>query len=110
VNIHVTGCHHSCAQHYIGDIGLIGAKVTLPGDDVVDGYHVFVGGGYGETQAIARELYRDVPATDAPHVVELLLRTYLDHRTSHRESFVEFVKRFKTDQLKELLEQHALAA
>ena len=23
VNIHLTGCHHSCAQHYIGDIGLI---------------------------------------------------------------------------------------
>ena len=27
VNIHLTGCHHSCAQHYIGDIGLIGARV-----------------------------------------------------------------------------------
>ena len=26
VNIHLTGCHHSCAQHYIGDIGLIGAQ------------------------------------------------------------------------------------
>ena len=23
VNIHLTGCHHSCAQHYIGDIGLL---------------------------------------------------------------------------------------
>ena len=22
LHIHVTGCHHSCAQHYIGDIGL----------------------------------------------------------------------------------------
>ncbi|MEO8271772.1 MAG: NirA family protein [Aureliella sp.] len=30
VNIHVTGCHHSCAQHYIGDIGLIAAKVEVP--------------------------------------------------------------------------------
>src|SRR5216683_6373990 len=27
LNIHLTGCHHSCAQHYISDIGLIGAKV-----------------------------------------------------------------------------------
>ena len=24
LNIHLTGCHHSCAQHYIGDIGLLG--------------------------------------------------------------------------------------
>ena len=27
VNLHVTGCPHSCAQHYIGDIGLLGMKV-----------------------------------------------------------------------------------
>jgi ferredoxin-nitrite reductase len=27
VNIHLTGCHHSCAQHYIGDIGLVAARV-----------------------------------------------------------------------------------
>ena len=26
VNIHLTGCHHSCAQHYIGDIGLIACR------------------------------------------------------------------------------------
>ena len=29
INIHLTGCHNSCAQHYIGDIGLIGAKVMI---------------------------------------------------------------------------------
>ena len=33
VNIHLTGCHHSCAQHYIGDIGLLGAKVAVGEDD-----------------------------------------------------------------------------
>jgi ferredoxin-nitrite reductase len=27
VNLQVTGCSHSCAQHYIGDIGLMGVKV-----------------------------------------------------------------------------------
>ena len=27
VNIDLTGCHHSCAQHYIGDIGLLACKV-----------------------------------------------------------------------------------
>ena len=48
VNIHLTGCHHSCAQHYIGDIGLIGARVPINDDgDTVDGYHIFVGGGFG---------------------------------------------------------------
>jgi ferredoxin-nitrite reductase len=111
VNIHLTGCHHSCAQHYIGDIGLIATKVaSAVSDDLVEGYHVFVGGGYGVTQGIAREIYRDVPATEAPQVVERLLRTYLEHRRSYEESFVDFVKRFEINSLKELLERHAVAA
>jgi ferredoxin-nitrite reductase len=39
VNIHLTGCHHSCAQHYIGDIGLIAARVAINEEgDTVDGY------------------------------------------------------------------------
>ena len=46
VNIHLTGCHHSCAQHYIGDIGLIGARIAVGEEsDTVDGYHLHVGGG-----------------------------------------------------------------
>ncbi len=36
INIHLTGCHHSCAQHYISDIGMIGARVAVgDGDDTV---------------------------------------------------------------------------
>ncbi len=52
-------------QHYLGDIGLLGTGVEV-GDDVVEGYHVFVGGGYGEEQHIGREMFRGVAATDAP--------------------------------------------
>src|SRR4029077_10802401 len=40
LNIHLTGCPNSCAQHYIGDIGLVGARVQVTDDgDTVDGYH-----------------------------------------------------------------------
>ena len=46
VNIHLTGCHHSCAQHYIGDIGLLGARVRARRGEV-EGYHLHVGGGCG---------------------------------------------------------------
>jgi ferredoxin-nitrite reductase len=99
VNIHLTGCHHSCAQHYVGDIGLIATKV---GEEAAEGYHVFVGGGYGSQQAIGQELFRDVLATDAPVVVEKMLAGYLAHRTDSEESFQEFVSRHETDQLKEL--------
>jgi ferredoxin-nitrite reductase len=111
VNIHLTGCHHSCAQHYIGDVGLIATKVAVADtEETVEGYHFFVGGGYGATQRIAHELYRDIPATQAPQVVEALLRTYVEHRTSYKESFIEFVLRVDVPRLKELLERYALVA
>jgi ferredoxin-nitrite reductase len=48
INIHLTGCPHSCAQHYIGDIGLLAAASPRPdSEDTVDGFHVFIGGGFG---------------------------------------------------------------
>src|SRR6185369_14109783 len=46
LNIHFTGCPNSCAQHYIGDIGCLGTKTKIAGQNV-DAYHVFVGGGFG---------------------------------------------------------------
>ncbi|WP_460449331.1 NirA family protein [Alsobacter sp. SYSU BS001988] len=100
VNIHVTGCHHSCAQHYIGDIGLIGARVPVNEDgDTVDGYHLVVGGGFGETGAIGREVLRDVKATDAPAAVERLLRAWTEHRADPAESFQTFTRRHEPEAL-----------
>ena len=96
INIHLTGCPHSCAQHYIGDIGLIATKV---GEDAVEGYHIVVGGGYGATQGIARELYRNVVAEDAPRVIESMLRGYTEKRVSNEQSFVEFVRSMSTEQM-----------
>jgi ferredoxin-nitrite reductase len=100
VNIHLTGCHHSCAQHYIGDIGLIACKVAVSEDDTVEGYHVLVGGGAGAEARLARELYRDVKAEDAPRVVEHLLRTYLERRTAPDETFHAFTGRHDDGALK----------
>src|SRR6185436_9675592 len=45
INIHLTGCPNSCAQHYMGDIGLQGVKVNVGGESV-EGYNVVFGGGY----------------------------------------------------------------
>jgi ferredoxin-nitrite reductase len=94
VNIHLTGCHHSCAQHYIGDIGLIAARVSMNSEgDTADGYHIFAGGGFGEKGAIGHEILRGVKAKDAPVHVERLLKAYLAHRASPAESFQQFSMR-----------------
>jgi len=109
INIHLTGCHHSCAQHYIGDIGLIATKVAV-GDDMVEGYHLFVGGGYGAEQGIARELCRDVTATELPIVLDQLIARYLDRRESAEESFRQFVLRHSTEQLQQMFARKQAAA
>jgi ferredoxin-nitrite reductase len=109
VNIHLTGCHHSCAQHYIGDIGLIGARVAINDEgDTVDGFHIHVGGGYGPDAAIGREIYRDVKAEAAPKVVERMLKGYLAHRASADETFLAFAKRHEIDALKAMFNAEAV--
>jgi ferredoxin-nitrite reductase len=108
VNIHLTGCHHSCAQHYIGDVGLLACKVQTSDDgDTVEGYHVHVGGGFGPDAAIAPEIYHDVKAEDAPRVVERMLKAYLAHRASPQESFQAFTRRHEIEALRALADSEA---
>ncbi len=80
VNIHLTGCHNSCAQHYIADIGLLGAKVER-GDDMVEGYDLHVGGGAGANQAIGRLIRPGVAADELPPLVLALLQAWMAGRT-----------------------------
>jgi ferredoxin-nitrite reductase len=108
LNIHLTGCHHSCAQHYISDIGLLAAKV--PGateDDTVEGYHLYAGGGFGPDADIGQEVYRDVKAEDAPKTVERLLKAYLANRSSTDETFLTFARRHDGEALRKLAEAEA---
>jgi ferredoxin-nitrite reductase len=103
INIHLTGCHHSCAQHYIGDIGLIGARVPVNDDgDAVAGYHILVGGGFAEEAAVARELIRNVKAEDAPKTVAGILRAYRGNRLDATETFAAFARRLDAETIRRL--------
>lgn len=107
VNIHLTGCHHSCAQHYIGDIGLIACKIDQGDEaDPLEGFHLFVGGGSGGGAKIGRELLRDIPSTECPATVERLLKAYLDHRSS-AETFFDFANRHEVAALQSLVAEAA---
>jgi ferredoxin-nitrite reductase len=113
VNIHLTGCHHSCAQHYVGDVGLIAVKVDR-GEETVEGYNVFVGGGAAATgeQAMAREYATGIAFDELPPLVEKLLAGWLAHRHD-AESFHEFSRRHEIGALRALAEgvpEKALAA
>jgi ferredoxin-nitrite reductase len=108
VNIHLTGCHHSCAQHYIGDIGLLACKVqTSDEGEAVEGYHILVGGGFGPAAALAREVHRDVKADDVPPAIERMLKTYLARRTSQAETFQAFTCRHEVEALQAMFAEAA---
>ncbi|WP_018970755.1 NirA family protein [Rubritalea marina] len=100
INIHLTGCHHSCAQHYIGDIGMIGAKVKIDGESH-EGYSIVLGGGVDERQSIAHEVF---PAMTFPEIQETLLsvlKVYQAKRVEN-ETFWQFTRRHTLEELKEL--------
>lgn len=94
VNLHVTGCHHSCAQHYIGDIGLMGVKVG--GEE---GYQVLIGGGADQDQGLARELIPAIRFTELPPVMEQLFQAYMERRMPE-ESFLAFSRRHDIEALR----------
>ncbi len=100
VNIHLTGCPHSCAQHHVADIGLLGVSVEVKGEPA-QGYHVFVGGGAGPEQALGREIVRDVPQPELAPLLERLLRGYLNQRRE-AESFHDFTTRHSAEELRAL--------
>lgn len=98
INVHFTGCPHSCAQHYCGDIGLVGAK--LP--DGAEAYHVVLGGGMGAEQGIAREVFKGVRATELAPLVEKILATY-ETRRRDGETFVQWTRRHSVKEIQEIL-------
>jgi ferredoxin-nitrite reductase len=97
VNIHFTGCSNSCAQHYMGDIGLLGAKAA----DGREAYHVCVGGGFAGNQAIGRQIYQAVPFEELKLLVERILLAYIRARAPG-ESFKAFAVRHEAAQLQAL--------
>ena len=97
VNIHFTGCPHSCAQHYMGDIGLLGAKTR----EGLEAYHVCVGGGFGSRQAIGRQVFQAMPFEEVKTTIERVLKVYIEKRQAG-ESFQTFTARHDLNQLQVL--------
>ncbi len=97
INLHVTGCPHSCAQHYVGDIGLLGMKVG--GEE---GYQVVIGGGCDADQGLARELIPSVAYSDLPPMLDGLF-TAFEERRNPNEAFLEFSRRHSIPELQSFL-------
>ena len=106
INIHLTGCHHSCAQHYVGDIGLLACSAQYQGENV-EGYNVYFGGGVDNKQAIAKEVFKNIPFQDLPSLlVHCLLHYQL--QAEDNETFYQFINRHSSDELKVLFAPNSI--
>ena len=94
INLHVTGCNNSCAQHYVGDIGLMGVKVG--GEE---SYQVVLGGGADADQGLAREFISALKYSELIPVMHRLFEAYTSCRIGE-ESFLHFSRRHTIDELR----------
>ncbi|HXF71303.1 MAG TPA: MoaD/ThiS family protein [Actinomycetota bacterium] len=93
LTIHMDGCPHACAQHWIGEIGLQGTTAPSPdGAGRVEAYDVTLGGGLGRRARIGRPVLRRVPAEELDAVLERLVGAWLEARTARPDlGFGDFV-------------------
>ncbi|HEY66285.1 MAG TPA: nitrite/sulfite reductase [Caldilineae bacterium] len=100
LSLHVDGCPHACAHHWVGDIGLQGTTLRLRGGDgrTIEAYEIYLRGGLGHHAAIGRPIIRRVPAEQVHLYVERLIRAYLSGR-KNGESIQEFFNRHSDEEL-----------
>jgi ferredoxin-nitrite reductase len=92
LRLHLDGCPHACAQHWVGDLGFQGTTVRDENGKRRQAYDIFLRGGMGTRAAIARPVFRRVPTEELDAVVEGLVAGWLAKRQPD-ESFKAFCDR-----------------
>jgi ferredoxin-nitrite reductase len=98
LRLHLDGCPHACAQHWVGDLGFQGTTVRDESGKRRQAYDVFLRGGMGPGAAIARPVFRRVPTEELDATVEGLVAGWLSARLPG-ESFRAFCDRSTDDEL-----------
>jgi sulfite reductase beta subunit-like hemoprotein len=98
IRIHFSGCPNNCGQNAIADIGLRGARKTLPDGTVEEFFDILVGGATGEQRAFAEVCTRRFPSA---HIADALGNLYQAYTKwcSNGELFQDFVRAHSKEQL-----------
>jgi sulfite reductase beta subunit-like hemoprotein len=95
LRLNLDGCPHSCAQHWIGDLGFQATTGKDEEGNRIPAYDVFV---RGSGSRIGTSLFRRVPSTVLDAAVEGLVRGWLEQRADD-EPFTEFQRRLTDEEL-----------
>jgi sulfite reductase (ferredoxin) len=98
LRLHLDGCPHSCAQHWVADLGFQGTTARDDEGRPRQAYDIFVRGGLGPDAAIGRPLFRRVLSEELDEAVAGLIAGWLEEREAG-ESFVAFTRRASDEDL-----------
>jgi sulfite reductase beta subunit-like hemoprotein len=98
LRLHLDGCPHSCAQHWVADLGFQGTTARDAEGARRQAYDVFLRGGLGPDAAIARPLFRRVPTEALDDAVTGLVGGWLEGR-HEGETFAAFSTRLSDEEL-----------
>jgi sulfite reductase beta subunit-like hemoprotein len=101
LRLHLDGCPHACAQHWVGDLGFQGTTARDEGGVRRQAYDIFVRGGLGPSPAVGRSLFRRVPTDELDAAVHGLIAGWIERREPG-ESFPAFTRRVSDEELGEL--------
>jgi sulfite reductase (NADPH) hemoprotein beta-component len=98
IDLHISGCINSCGHHHSGHIGILGVD-----KDGLEWYQVSLGGSDGSTlsgdSVPGKVVGPSFTAPEVPEVIEAVLETYRQHRTSG-ETFITTLRRVGMDPYK----------
>jgi ferredoxin-nitrite reductase len=98
LRLHLDGCPHACAQHWVGDLGFQGTTVRDEEGKRRQAYDLFLRGGLGPRAAIARPVFRRVPTEELEETVDRLISSWLAMRRGG-EDFRAFSDRLSDEEL-----------
>jgi ferredoxin-nitrite reductase len=98
LRLHLDGCPHACAQHWVGDLGFQATTGKDADGNRISAYDIFVRGSLGPVPQIGGSLFRRVASDQIEPAVEGLVRGWLTGR-SNGETFTDFQRRLTDDEL-----------
>jgi ferredoxin-nitrite reductase len=106
LRLHLDGCPHACAQHWVGDLGFQGTTVRDEEGKRRQAYDVYLRGSLDRPAAIARPVFRRVPTEELDDVVVSLVGGWIRGREDG-ETFRSYCDRTSDDELAELVGREA---
>jgi ferredoxin-nitrite reductase len=106
LRLHLDGCPHACAHHWVGDLGFQGTTVRDEEGRRRQAYDIFVRGSLDWPAAIGRPLFRRVPTEELDDAVVGLVQGWVGARGAG-ETFRSFCDRSSDDELSRLAGREA---